>query len=390
MAAPEKFLCHITDAAIGDLHARIDAMRWPGDFPDEHADYGIPAPYLRELVHHWRHEFNWRAWEAKFNATPQFKLTIDGLVTHFLHARSPHPGAATLLLTHGWPGSIFEFSELIPRLTEPEKFGGNPADAYHVVAPSLAGYGFSDPATGPGMSPRAIAARHVKLMQALGIDRYIAQGGDWGSVVSTHTAGLDPSHCAGLHLNMVAPIPPSGVPDPMALVAPHEMKFLARTQAFRDQGMGYFALQSTKPNTLGFALNDSPVGLCAWIAEKFLAWTDCAAPDGSRDIRNALSWDQMLANISLYWFTGSAASAARIYREHTQSEARGEKTPPPTQKTAVAAFPEEILMAPRQWAERTFKIVQWDDQESGGHFAAMEKPQALAESLWHFKHRVEE
>ncbi len=388
-AAPVPFTCHVPDAAIADLQARLENTRWPDDLSDGDWGYGVPVPYLRDLVSYWRQTFDWRAAEARINALPQFLMNIDDLKTHFLHVRSPHAGATPLLITHGWPGSIVEFLGLIPRLVEPEKFGGRVEDAYHVVAPSLVGYGFSEAAHTPGMSPRKVARRHAALMAALGYDRYIAQGGDWGSIVSTHTALVDAAHCVGLHLNMVVPVPPKDVADPMALVAPEEIMYLAHAENYRTDGFGYFAQQSTKPQTLGYGLTDSPAGWCAWVAEKFYTWTDCTGADGTRDIRNAVSWDDLLTNISLYWFTNTITSASRLYREHALAEKRGdEKITSPTVKTGVAAFPHDIMTSPRKWAEQFFPIVQWDAQPAGGHFAAMENPQALAESLWRFKHSI--
>jgi microsomal epoxide hydrolase len=284
-------------------------------------------------------------------------------------------------MTHGWPGSVFEFLDLIPRLTHPEQHGGTAADAFHVVAPSLPGYGFSASATEPGMGQRATGARHAALMAALGYDRYIAQGGDWGSFVSNHTAALDPAHCIGLHMNMLMPIPPADVADPMALVQPHELRYLANIKAYRDQGSGYFSQQSTKPQTLAYGLVDSPAGWCAWVTEKFNAWTDCRG-----EIRNAVSWDAMLANISLYWFTNTIASSSRFYKEYGLAQARGDLLPGKvTVPTGVANYPFDLTGCPRAWAEKLFPIVHWFDAPKGGHFAALEQPELFAADLRAFK-----
>ena len=353
---------------------------------DEAWGWGTSLPYLRALLDYWATAFDWRAAEARLFRYPNFLIDIDGLDLHFLHARSPHAGAMPLVITHGWPGSVFEFLELIPRLTEPEKFGGRAEDAFHVVAPSLPGYGFSAAASAPGMNQRAVARRHVKLMAALGYERYVAQGGDWGAIVSHHTADLDPDHCAGLHMNFVMPVPPAGAGDPMALVLPHEQRYLARAHAFRGDGNGYFQQQRTRPQTLAYGLVDSPAGWCAWVAEKFHAWTDCAGIDGGREIRNAVSWDAMLAHISLYWFTNTIASASRFYKEYGLAEQSGAGQPGRvTVPTGVAQYPFDLAGCPRAWAEALFPLMHWYEAPRGGHFAAMEQPDLFAADLWRFR-----
>jgi pimeloyl-ACP methyl ester carboxylesterase len=383
------FRFEVTDQAIAGLHRRIDDVRWPDEVNDEQSSYGLGLPYLRELVQYWRHTFDWRAAEARINALPQFLLELDGLDLHFIHARSPHPDARPLLITHGWPGSIVEFLELIPRLTQPELFGGSAGDAFHVVAPSLQGYGGSPPARAPGMSPRVIAQRHVRLMAALGYARYLVQGGDWGSVVTHCTAALDAEHCSGAHFNLLTPNPPADVADPMGLVQPHELAYLATARHYAEEGSGYYHQQRTRPQTLAYALNDSPVGWCAWVAEKFQAWSDCER-DGRRDVRNAISWDAMLTNISLYWYTGTIASSLRLYREQTLADGAtlspklgGVRVP-----VGVASYPGEIFRSPKAWAEARYPIVHWYEAPRGGHFAAMEQPQIFAEDLWSFSRRL--
>lgn len=375
------FTHHVPDTAIADLHARLDATRWPADDVNDDAwSWGIPLPAIREICAYWRGEFDWRAAEARLFAHPHFLIDIDGLDLHFIHARSPHENAQPLVITHGWPGSQFEFLSLIPRLTHPEKFGGAASDAFHVVAPSLQGYGFSPAARQPGMSQKVVGERHARLMAALGYDRYIAQGGDWGSRVSQYTAAVDPAHCIGLHLNMLQPLPPKDVADPMALVAEHEKIYLEHTETYRTQGAGYNEQQSTKPQTLAYGLTDSPAGWCAWVAEKFRAWTDCHG-----EIRNAVSYDDMLANISLYWFTNTIASASRFYRERAQLQAREGNPPRVTVPTGVAMYPADLTGCPRAWAERAFPIVHWFEAPRGGHFAALEQPQMFAQDIRKFR-----
>jgi microsomal epoxide hydrolase len=378
---PRPFTFRVPSGALSALHERLDQTRWPDDVNDEAWGWGVPLAYLKELCAYWRDGFDWRAAEARLFAHPHFLLEIDGLDLHYIHARSPHEEAAPLIITHGWPGSVFEFLELIPRLTHPEKFGGTAADAFHVVAPSLQGYGFSPAAEMPGMSQRRVATRHARLMATLGYGRYIAQGGDWGSLVSQHTAIVDPAHCMGLHINMVQPVPPADEVDPMALVRPEEMHYLAKAAAYRETGSGYFQEQRTKPQTLAYGLTDSPAGWCAWVTEKFHGWTDCR-----NEIRNAVSWDDLLANISLYWFTGTIASASRFYREYGLAQARGdEKLAGITVPTGIAQYPHDIIGCPRVWAERFYPLVHWYEAPEGGHFAALEKPALFAEDLRRFR-----
>ena len=380
----------VSDAAIADLHARIDRTRWPDEVNDPHWGYGVSLRYLRELTHYWRNKFDWRAGEARINILPQFLTAIDGLDLHFVHARAAHPDATPLLITHGWPGSIVEFLELIPRLTDPERFGGSAEDAFHVVAPSLQGYGGSPPATVPNMSPRAIARRHALLMARLGYTSYMAQGGDWGSLVAYHTAVLDPRCCRGLHLNLVLPVPPKELAEPMTLVQEHEKSWLAAVARHNEQGTGYFHIQGTRCQTLSYALNDSAVGWCAWVTEKFHSWTDCER-DGIRDPRNAVSWDDMLTNISLYWFTGTIGSSIRLYKENALADARGDERPGRVKvPTGVAVYPGEIFRCPRAWAEHRFPLVHWYEAPRGGHFAALEQPDLFAADLVQFHRRISE
>jgi microsomal epoxide hydrolase len=384
VATPRPFTHRVPDADIADLATRLAATRWPDEVNDGVWGWGVPVPYLRELCTYWRQQFDWRAAEHRLFAHDHFLIDMDGLDVHFIHARSPHAHATPLIITHGWPGSLFEFLHLIPRLLEPEKFGGRPQDAFHVVAPSLQGYGFSPPAPQPGMSQKTVAQRHARLMAALGYDRYIAQGGDWGSIVSQHNAILDPAHCIGLHINMVQPTPPAGVADPMALVRPDEVQFLANAARYRDTGSGYFHQQRSKPQTLAYGLTDSPAGWCAWVTEKFHAWTDCRG-----DIRNAVGWDDMLANIALYWFTNTIASSSRFYREFTLAQARGDEALSGiTVPTGIARYPFDILGTPRAWAEAAFPLVHWYEAPRGGHFAALEQPALFAEDLWRFNETI--
>jgi pimeloyl-ACP methyl ester carboxylesterase len=379
------FRFDIGDESIADLHARIDRTRWPDEVNDAEWTFGVGLQYLRALVEYWRWQFDWSAAQARLNALPQFVTNIGGLDLHFLHCRSPHADAMPLIMTHGWPGSIVEFLEVIPRLTHPELYGGDTRHAFHVVAPSLQGFGGSPPAPAPGITPRNIAERHALLMQRLGYRSYLAQGGDWGSLITHHLAVLDREHCAGLHLNLLVPVPPKDTPDAMALVREHEKPWLAKTAHHVEHGTGYFQIQRTRAQTLAYALTDSPVGWCAWVTEKFHGWTDCER-NGVRDPRHAVSWDLMLTNISLYWHTATIASSIRLYQQHALAEGRADERPGAVQvPTGVAVYPGEIFRCPRAWAERRYPVIHWYEAPQGGHFAAMEQPQLFAADLWAFK-----
>jgi microsomal epoxide hydrolase len=384
------FRLAVTDAAISELHARLDHVRWPDQVNDESWSYGMQREYLRELIRFWRNEFDWRKAEARINAFDQYMLDIDGLDIHFIHQRSPHPEATPLLITHGWPGSIVEFLDVIPMLTEPERFGGDSKDAFHVICPSLPGYGCSSAATTAGMHPGAIARRHARLMQSLGYERYLAQGGDWGSPITQLLAGQDSEHCRAIHLNIMTATPPKEIADPMTLVKAHEKAWLESNLRHQQESMGYYHIQTTRPQTLAYALADSPVGLCAWIAEKFYFWSDCER-DGKRDIRNAISWDALLTNVSLYWHTNTIASSVRLYRELLLALVDGAlaipfEVPVPV---GVAIYPQELVKIPRARAERNVNLIHWHEAEQGGHFAAMEQPAAFVNDLRRFKQRAE-
>ncbi len=376
MNSVRPFRVQVSDEAIADLKQRLDNARWPDQVNDGDWSYGTELNYLQELVAYWRQDFDWRAQEARLNRFDQFLLTVDGLDLHFIHQRSPHADATPLIITHGWPGCIAEFVALIPRLTEPDKFGGRAEDACHVVCPSLPGFAWSQAATEPGMGTRAIAERQVKLMAALGYQHYVAQGGDWGAMVSRHMADLDPEHCSALHLNMVLALPPEGVDDPMAAASDDEKARFANSQRFLKEGMGYYKIQATRPQTLGYALQDSPLGLCAWLTEKYRAWTDC---DG--EIRNALSWDQLLTIVSLYWYSNSITSSLRIYCEESR---HGQPLKHIATPTGAVIYPRELVQPPRSWIAASYNLQHYRRQPRGGHFAALEQPALFAEDLWQF------
>lgn len=372
MSAPQPFRIAVPEETLADLRERLARTRWPDDPPGGGWAQGTEPDALRELLEHWRTAYDWRAHEAALNAWPQYTAEVDGQGLHFLHVRSPHAEARPLLILHGWPGSVVEFLELIPRLTDPPAHGGRPEDAFHVVAPSLPGYGFSPAPREPGANPRRVAGwLHGLMTGVLGYGRYYAQGGDWGSVIASWAAYDEPGAVAGLHLNMAGLRPQVGPDDPPLSEA--ERSFLATARAKRHEAFGYFAIQSTRPQTLGYALHDSPAGLAAWLLEKFRAWSDC---DG--DLERAIPREAFLTNLTLYWVTGTITASMRLYYEHT----RAESGPPPGRRvevpTAFAAFPREILSPPRAWVERAYNVVRWTEMPRGGHFAALEQPGLLA------------
>jgi len=370
----EQFKIRVDDAVLEDLRTRLARTRFPDQIEGSDWDDGIPVDYLRELVAYWRDAYDWRVHEARLNEFTHFRTGIDGQSIHFLHARSAHADAFPLLLTHGWPGSIVEFLDLIPRLTDPEAHGGRAADAFHVVAPSLPGYGFSEPPRTRGWDVQRIARAFVQLMDRLGYGHYGAQGGDWGAQVTTRIGALDAAHCAAIHLNMPIGAPPD---QPIPLTA-EDQADLAAMKLFQRDEDGYASEQGTKPQTVGAALNDSPAGLLAWIVEKFRAWSDC---DG--DLESCFTRDQLITNVMLYWVTQTSASAARLYWETRRS---GAGTTPPLVgvPTGVARYPKEPLRWPRSWVERQYNVTHWAAMPRGGHFAAMEQPALFAEDLREF------
>ena len=375
------FRCEIPESVLDDLRERLARTRFPDEVNDENWSYGTDLTYLKELCAHWRDKFDWRAQEAALNVFDQFKTEIDGLSLHFIHARSPHEDAMPLVITHGWPGSVAEFLQIIDPLRNPSEHGGDAADAFHVVCPSIPGYAFSEASREPGMSPQRVSAMIAKLMARLGYDRYGAQGGDWGSMISQGLASLDPEHCAGIHLNMVFAGPPAGAENPMEGLTAQELENLADGQRIQNEEMGYFRIQSTKPQTLGVGLNDSPAGLASWIVEKFRTWSDC-----NGDIESVYTKDQLLTNITLYWVTNSITSSTRLYCESTR--ASGMAALDHDVPMGCAIFPKELVRAPRSWVESHFNVKQWTEMPRGGHFAAMEQPDLLVEDVRTFFRQI--
>lgn len=362
--AIKDFRIAIDDAVLADLRARLLNTRWPeaelvGDWSQ-----GAPRAWIQDICRYWAEGYDWRAREALMNRFAQYTTEIDGLAIHFLHVRSPHPNAMPLILTHGWPGSVVEFQKVIGPLTDPTAHGGDAADAFHVVCPSLPGFGFSAKPTGTGWGVDRIAAAWVTLMDRLDYRRYGAQGGDWGSAVTTAVGALDPTHCAGIHITMAMTARPGSIDNP----SQEEAHALQRAKFYQDWDSGYAKQQSTRPQTIGYGLTDSPAGQAAWILEKFQAWTDC---DGHPE--NILSRDELLDNVMLYWVTATAASSARLYWESFGAKRRVSRTV--SVPTGMAAFPREIVPPVRRWIESTYTDIRhWSELPKGGHFAAFEQP----------------
>jgi len=370
------FKVHVPQVAVDDLRTRLAATRWPDQELAEEWEQGVPRERAQELLAHWRDAYDWRAFEARINAFPQYKTTIDGLGIHFLHVRSKHPDALPMILTHGWPGSVVMFLNLIGPLTDPTAHGGRSEDAFHVVIPSLPGYGFSDRPSEPGWERFRTARAWSALMARLGYARWVAQGGDWGSTVTHVLAQQRPDGLVAAHVNWPLVVPA----EPAATAADEDLQVyadIARHADSRGRVAGYFRQQSTRPQTLAYGLTDSPVGLATWLYEKFHDWTD---HEGTSD---ALPTTEMLDDISLYWFTGTAGSAARYYWENMHAcEPFSLDAGPIDLPMAATVFPEETIRPPRAWAERRWsQIIYWGTASKGGHLAAWEQPAIFVDEL---------
>jgi pimeloyl-ACP methyl ester carboxylesterase len=368
------FTLAVPQEQIDDLYRRLDLARWPDKEGVDDWSQGAPLEAVRSLCEDWRNGYDWRRCEARLNALGQFVTRIDGLDIHFLHVRSPHPDAVPLIMTHGWPGSVIEFLETVGPLTDPVAHGGRAEDAFHVVIPSLPGYGFSGKPVRAGWGVERIARAWAELMARLGYERWFAQGGDWGAIVTTVMGGQAPEGLAGIHLNMPVARPTQ---EDRANPGPEEVRAFEAGEHYKNFESGYSKIQSTRPQTLGYGLVDSPVALAAWIYEKMWAWTD---NDGRPE--DALSRDTILDNIMLYWLPANGASAARLYWESFGAIAKSDPVQVPA---GVSNFPKEITKAPRKWAERILhNITYWTEAERGGHFAAWEEPDLLVAELRRF------
>ncbi|WP_435121985.1 epoxide hydrolase family protein [Amycolatopsis thermoflava] len=372
----ENFRIAVDDRELADLRDRLARTRWPDAETVDDWSQGVPLEYLRSLCAYWADGYDWRAFEKRVNALPQYRTTIDGVGIHFAHVRSPHPGALPLVLTNGWPGSIVEYLDVVGPLTDPVAHGGSAADTFHVVLPTLPGYGFSDKPTSPGWGVQRIADAWASLMASLGYTRYGAHGSDWGNSITTAMGQQHPDVLAGIHVQ-----PPIAAPDPATFsdLPPREREALDALAEAESRESGYSAEQSTKPQTVGYGLVDSPVALCAWIVEKYHSWVDTGS---------VLTRDQLLDNVSVYWFTRSGASSARLYWESFKqvsewfSKSTSDTVPVPT---GCSVFPREVPRPSRRWAARRYTDIRyWNEPERGGHFAALEEPEVWVEEIRNF------
>jgi microsomal epoxide hydrolase len=370
------FRINVPEATLSDLKERLARTRFPSEIEKSGWEYGTNLAYLKELVTYWQTKYDWRTQERTLNQLPHYTTTIDGVVIHFVHQRSSHATATPLVMIHGWPGSFFEFTKVIGPLTEPAKFGGDANDAFHVVALSLPGYGFSGAPRTAGYSPARMARIVAQLMARLGYTRYGAQGGDWGAAIVRQLGLVDREHLIGLHSNMcLANAPPGASPNDGVPEA--ELKRVQAAQARSANELGYFQIQSTRPMTLGYGLNDSPAGLAAWIVEKFRAWSDS---DG--DVEKKFTKDELLTNVMIYWVTETAPSSVRIYFENRIDAGLTGRVEVPF---ACARFPREMFaIVPTKWLEAQYNLQQLTDMPRGGHFAALEEPQLLVDDVRKF------
>lgn len=378
------FQIDIPESDIDDLHRRLAGTRWPVPLADDGWARGVPVSYLRELAEYWRDGFDWRAAEARLNAHPQFVTEIDGQDVHFLHIRSAEPAATPLLVSHGWPGSIAEFRHVVGPLTDPVAHGGDPADAFHLVIPSLPGFGFSGPA-GAGWTGGRIAEAWVELMRRLGYDRYLVHGTDAGAVLSLELARNHPEQVIGLHVNMLLTFP-TGDPDEMAALTPADLARLGRLNHFNEELSGYMKQQATRPQTLAYGLTDSPVGQLAWIVEKYQEWTGA-----DKVPEDAVGRDDLLTAVSIYWFTGTAGTSAALYYEDAaglREMLSGARPSPVAVPIGVAVFADDVFPPVRTLAERELPIARWTEYERGGHFPALEQPDLLVADVRAFARQV--
>jgi epoxide hydrolase len=378
------FELHIDDADLQDLRDRLARTRWPETFPDTDWSYGTDRDYLRGLCEYWRTEFDWRRCEARLNGFGQVAMDVDGQRLHAIHAKSAEPNAMPLLLVHGWPGSVFEFDKVVEPLRDPAAHAGRASDAFHVVCPSIPGYGFSGPTHRIGWNPRRISSAFAELMESLGYRQYVAAGGDWGAITTTDLARSPAGRgLRALYLTMPLGDPLPDATDPQEGLTDSERKGLQDWAAHQSAGrVMHHPLNSTRPHTMTFAMNDSPAGLAAWLVDMWRSFTDCGG-----DLERVVSRDELLANITSYWFTGTIASAARLYVEWAEQKRTSRPPPRVTIPTGCALYPGDVRRIPRAWAERAYEIVQWREMPAGGHFPSVEVPELFVEDLRAFFRR---
>jgi len=370
------FTIAVENSVLDDLRQRLADTRWPDEIPNTGWDYGSNLTYIKELVDYWRTDFDWRAQEAKLNAFNHFKSEVDGLDIHFIHEKGKGPNPIPLIITHGWPSCFFEMTKIIPLLADPASYGGDAADSFDVVAPSLPGFGFSDHAQDRGMEIQRVAGMWNKLMsQNLGYPKFGAQGGDIGSGVTARLGFAHSDTLYGIHLTSITRPTPYLGPGSKPVTDAEQALITQRDKWFQDEG-GYNHIQGTKPQTLAYGLNDSPVGLAAWIVEKYRTWSDCGG-----DVEKSYTKDELLTIVTIYWVTQTISSSTRMYFEnqkHLWTMEKDQKVPTPA---GMAMFPQEISKPPREWGERSYHVRRWTEMARGGHFAALEEPQLLAEEV---------
>ncbi|MDB5988545.1 MAG: microsomal epoxide hydrolase [Nevskia sp.] len=375
----QPFEVKIPDAVLSDLQQRLAATRWPEDFANDQWQYGTNLEYLKELVDYWQHGFDWREQERKINAFRHFKTEIEGVPIHFIHERGKGPKPIPLILSHGWPWTFWDLQKVIRPLIDPAAFGGDPHDAFDVVVPSLPGYGFSTPLRKPGFNFWRTADLWVQLMERLGYPRFAAEGGDWGAILTAQLGHKYAERLIGIYIHLLVPLDIFVGPLPdESLYAPAEKDWIKKNRHFFAAESGYSALQTTKPQTLAYALNDSPVGLCAWLLEKRRTWSDCGG-----DVEKRFSKDELLTTMTIYWATQSFGTSARYYYEcvHNPWQPSHDRQPVVEAPTAAAIFDQEVVLMPRKWAENYYNLERWTPMASGGHFAPMEEPERLVEDI---------
>ena len=375
----EPFEIAISDEVLADLRQRLSLTRWPDEMPGVGWDYGSNLDYIKELCEYWRTDFDWRAQEKKLNAFHHYKSEVDGLSIHFIHEKGTGPNPMPLVITHGWPSTFFEMTKIIPLLADPGGHGGDPADSFDVVAPSLPGFGFSQASQEPGMQVQKVADLWAKLMtENLGYPRFAAQGGDIGAGVTSRLGYAHSDKMIGVHLTSITrPTPYLGAGSRPLTEA--EQAHSDQRERWQQSEGGYSHIQGTKPQTLSYGLNDSPVGLAAWIVEKYRTWSDCHG-----DVESSYTKDELLTTVTIYWVTQTIGSSVRMYKENQSAVwemAQDEKVPTPA---GMAMFPQEIAKPPREWAERSWDVRRWEQMPSGGHFAALEEPELLAHEVREF------
>ena len=372
------FEVHVPQGELDDLRERLARTRWLDEFPGSGWSYGTSGQYLQELCAYWRTGFDWRACEARLNSFGQVAMDVDGQRISAIHARSPEPEALPLLLVHGWPGSVFEFEKVVEPLRDPARHGGRASDAFHVVCPSIPGYGFSGPTVGPGWNVRRISSAFALLMQRLGYQRYGAAGGDWGAIITTDLlrSGAGAGVC-GLYLTMPLGEPPEGTGDPEAGLTGRERQGLRDWAAHQAAGtVIHLPLNTAHPHTMAFAMNDSPAGLAAWLVDMFRSFSDCGG-----DVERSFTKDELLANVTTYWLTRTIGSAARLYVEWAEQKRTSPRPPRVEVPTGCAIYPRDVRRVPRSWAERLYNVTYWNEMPAGGHFPSLEEPELFVTDL---------